>query len=561
MSDSNDNFLGIDFFEKNPNKFFFIPLGGANEIGMNFNLYCQNGKFLLIDCGIGFAGGEINGVDIVLPNIDFLLKHKIKLSGIVITHIHEDHIGAIPYIWERLKCRIYATKLAAEFLREKLAEKHFKKEVEIKIIDDKKTLHIDGFSMDFVGITHSVPEMQGLFLNTPHGKIFHTGDWKIDKNPVAGDETDFKRIKELSKDGVLAMVCDSTNVFNEGYSGSEGDLEKEFVKLVKDYEDGCVFVTTFASNIARLHTLSNVARRTGRKLFISGRSIERIVKVAKKAGYLDDCVEFLDQRDFSSVPRYKALVICTGCQGEELASLTKIASGQSRYINIKKGDVVLFSSKVIPGNDKKIFSIYNRLALLNIDVVTEKTHKIHVSGHPNREELKKMYSVVKPWYAVPVHGEPAHLREHCSFAKQIGIENTCRVKNGDVFEISSKGIKKAGVVKNGYDVVDGTIIRAKESVVLGQRDILAKSGVFICILRELKKDIDIEIISDGFLHPKEDKNLFYTLKQNVIDLVVDSVKAGALNDRNYFCDSLQKTLLKLCIRKTGKDPMVRVILA
>jgi ribonuclease J len=559
VSNISESYLGIDFFNANPKKFCFIPLGGANEIGMNFNLYFHNGKFLLIDCGIGFAGGEINGVDVVLPNIDFLVKNKIKLSGIVITHIHEDHIGAIPYMWDRLRCRIYATKLAAEFLREKISDCYFKKEVEVKIIDSSKPVSIDGFHMDLVGITHSVPEMQGIFIDSPYGKIFHTGDWKIDKHPVAGEETDFKKIKELSKNGVYAMVCDSTNVFNDGYSGSEGDLEKEFIKLVKDYQDGCVFITTFASNIARLHTISNVAKKTGRKLFISGRSIERIVKVAKKSGYLDECVEFLDQRDFSSVPRYNAIVICTGCQGEELASLTKIASGQSKYVNIKKGDVVLFSSKVIPGNDKKIFSIYNMLALLNIDVITEKTNKIHVSGHPNREELRKMYSVVKPEYAIPVHGEPAHLREHCLFAKQIGIKNTCRVKNGDVFEFGEKGIKKIGVVKNGYDVVDGTIVRSKESIVLKERDVVAKSGIFICVLRELKKDIDIEILSDGFLNPKEDKGIFYTLKQNVIDLIHDLVKAGALHDKAHFCDSLQKSIAKLCLRKTGKAPLVKIL--
>ena len=555
--------LNIEFFKKNQDKFLFIPLGGCNEIGMNLNLYYNQGKFLIIDCGIGFTSGTIPGVDIMLPSIDFLNKHSSMIEALVITHIHEDHIGAVPYLWEKLNCRIYATKLAGRFLKEKLSDRHFGQDVPIYNIIPNKQIKIGSFDIEVVGITHSVPEMQGVFIDTPYGKIFHTGDWKLDKKPVVGEESNLKRIKEISKLGVHSMMCDSTNIFNKGSSGSEGDLEKELVNAVKEYRDSCVFLSTFASNIARMQTIINVAKKTKRKLVVAGRSIERIIDVARDSGYLLEDV-FFDQRDFSSLARHEVIVVCTGCQGEELAALTKIAQNENKNIQMKKGDVVMFSSKIIPGNEKKILSLYNKLALLDVEIVTEKTHYIHVSGHPNRDELEKMYSIVNPMVAIPVHGEPAHIREHCKFAKEIGIKKTHRAKNGDVIEICENGVKKIGTISSGYKIVDGIVLRDIGSRVIKEREILSSSGILLCKVLDGKSGkVDVEIQTYGFLDSNEDKSYFMLIKQSVYEIVkskFDLLQSGDLVvNENEFYESMQKTICKMCERKIQKSPLVRFI--
>jgi len=552
--------LNIDFFKKNEDKFFFIPLGGCNEIGMNFNLYYTKGKFLLIDCGIGFTSGTVAGVDIMLPSSDFLNKYSDMIAGMVITHIHEDHIGAVPYLWQKLDCKIYATKLCANFLKEKLSDKEFRQDVPVQIIKSSQKFNIGPFELEPVGITHSVPEMQGLFISTPYGKIFHTGDWKLDKKPVVGLESDLKRIKELSKEGVHSMMCDSTNVFNPGHSGFEGDLEKEIVKAINEYKHSCVFLTTFASNIARMQTIVNVAKKTKRKIVIAGRSIDRIIGVARDSGYLLDDV-FLDSRDFTSLKREQAIVLCTGCQGEELAAMTKIAENQNRNIQIRKGDVVMFSSKIIPGNEKKILALYNKLALLDVEIVTEKTHDIHVSGHPNRDELKRMYEVVKPMVAVPVHGEPAHLREHCKFARELGINKTYRAKNGDVVEIYKEGVRKAGTVSSGYKLVDGNIIRDIGSKVIKEREILSNAGIVLCKVIPLKgQELDVELLCYGFLDSVEDKSLMLILKQYATDAVRAKMSTVAKSTpKDELFDAIQRSIVKFCEKRFQKSPLVKLV--
>ncbi|MFM2200228.1 MAG: hypothetical protein RL769_281, partial [Pseudomonadota bacterium] len=389
--------------KKHFNDLLFLPLGGANEIGMNLNLYHLNGKWLMIDCGVGFAY-NIPGIDMMTPDISFIKQHRHNLLGIVLTHIHEDHMGAVQYLWEELRVPVYATQFGANFLRTKLSEFHLDKTVPIKIIDSDHVLDLEPFYLEFIGLTHSVPEMKAVLVKTQHGNVLHTGDWKFDPDPVIGEVSELEKIKHLGdQQQILAMICDSTNAINEGHSRSEGELYNSLKSLIAG-RNGLVGVTTFASNIARVHTIARIAKELGRKVVLSGFSLHRLFEVGKKSGYFIEDFGIISDREAKLYSKNEILVICTGCQGEELASARKIASGNHPYLNFTKNDLMIFSSKIIPGNEKKIFELFDLFAKRQIDVMTEKDHFVHVSGHPSRDELKQMYQLARPQIAIPVHG-------------------------------------------------------------------------------------------------------------------------------------------------------------
>lgn len=551
--------------DKYHDNFLFVPLGGANEIGMNFNLYHHQGKWMIIDCGVGFAEqAKLPGVTLVLPNIDFIIKNKLDICGMVITHIHEDHIGGVIHLWQKIKCPVWSTPIAATFLEEKFTEVTYKERPKVNVIADSHTFNVGPFKLEFIGLTHSVPEMKAVALDTPFGTIFHTGDWKLDDNPVVGNPSEYKRIKEIAKRGVYAAICDSTNVFNKGWSGSEGDLEKNILEVVKK-QKGRVVLTTFASNIARLKTISNVARRSGRKLVVAGKSIIRMIDVAQKNGYLLDCVEFLDQKEAIHCPREKVLILCTGCQGEKMAALTKIAGGDHPHIRLEEGDTVLFSSKIIPGNEKSIFATFNHLAHLNVNVVTEKTHDIHVSGHPYRDELKKLYSMLKPKYAIPVHGEAVHIKEHCEFAvEECGVDNYVRVQNGDVILMAPTKAHKIGTVESGYTAIDGFIYRRTDSLVIKERLNMAENGQLTCLLvlnASGNFAITPKIMTQGFLSETEDKASFNTVYTNVKRIIDQGIKQYHFkNNQPELISFLQKNILHICQQSTGKNPLVNIVI-
>jgi ribonuclease J len=541
--------------------FLFLPLGGSNEIGMNFNLYQKDGKWLIIDCGIGFADEDIPGVDILTPKLDFFTKYKPEIVGLIITHIHEDHIGAVGYLWEYLKCPVYVSKIGKEFLINKLRERRVKiEDVEVYEFEENanKNIKIGPFEVEMIGLTHSVPEMAAVKIHTQHGSIFHTGDWKLDKNPVVGNASNLKRIKEIGKEGVYAMVCDSTNVFSEGWSGSEGDLEKSLLNIVKA-QKGRVLISTFASNVARLQTIASVAKKLDRQIVISGFSLSRIVTIAQKCGYLLD-YNFLDAREARAFNPERLLIICTGCQGEENASLTKIANGIHPYIELNENDSVIFSSKIIPGNEKKIYAVFNKLILRDIKIITEKGNSVHVSGHPNRGELKEMYSIVKPRFSVPVHGEQYHIFEHANFAKSLGVEDAVRVKNGDVLAFRKDGIVKVGTVPSGKYCVDGNTLRDTESPVIKERRILAKSGiVFVNIVVNSGGQLVFapSIDAIGFLDGAEVKELCDEIRNEVkFTLKEADKKIKALEGE--FVSRISKSTLDIAYKLTGKEPFVRV---
>ncbi len=457
----------------------FLPLGGANEIGMNVNLYQLNGKWLMVDCGVGFAY-DIPGVDMMTADISFIKAHRHNLVGIILTHIHEDHMGAIQYLWEELGAPVYATNFGANFLRTKLEEYKLNKKVPIHVIDGSKELDLKPFKIEFIGLTHSVPEMQALMIRTEKGNVLHTGDWKFDPDPIIGNVSEKEKIKAYGDLGeITAVICDSTNALSEGHSRSEGELHESLKKLIVGRQ-GLVGVTTFASNIARVHTICRIAKEVGRKIVLAGFSLHRLHEVGKKSGYFTENFEFISDREMKFYKKSEILVISTGCQGEPNAATRKIATDIHPTIRFTKGDLVIFSSKIIPGNEKKIFELFDELAKKQIDVMTEKDHFVHVSGHPSQDELREMYALAQPKIAIPVHGEFIHTKTHCELAASCGVQRTIQIENGMAVKIDAENpmnSQQVGSVKVGYFGVDGKQLLDFKGEVIRERKKLQLSGI------------------------------------------------------------------------------------
>jgi ribonuclease J len=459
----------------------FLPLGGANEIGMNVNLYHLNGKWIMVDLGVGFASNQ-PGIDMMVADISFIKANRKNLLGIIITHIHEDHLGAVQHLWRELEVPVYATELAANFLRSKLAEYKLDKKVPIHIIDGNKELDLNPFKIEFIGLTHSVPEMKALIIKTEKGTVLHTGDWKFDPDPVVGDVSDKDIIRAYGDRGEIdVVICDSTNALSEGHSRSEGDLYNSLKALILGRK-GLVGVTTFASNIARIHTIARIAKDAGRKVVLAGWSLNRLYEVAKKSGYFKEDFEFISDKQIKHYSKNEILVISTGCQGEPLAATRKIATDNHPTIRFTKGDLMIFSSKIIPGNEKKIFELFDELAKKQIDVMTEKDHFVHVSGHPSQDELREMYHLARPNIAIPVHGEFLHTKTHAELATECGVNKVIQIENGLAVKIDAKNpqnTEKVGFVKAGYLGVDGKQLLDFEGVVVRERKKLQLAGIVI----------------------------------------------------------------------------------
>ena len=470
--------------KKHREDLIFLPLGGANEIGMNLNLYHLDGKWLMVDCGVGFAY-DIPGVSMMTPDISFIKQHRDNLIGIILTHIHEDHMGAVQHLWRELEVPIYATNFGANFLRSKLEEYKLDKTVPIRIIDGSKPLNLHPFEIEFIGLTHSVPEMKALMIKTRKGNVLHTGDWKFDPNPVVGEVSEIEKIKEYGDKGeILAMICDSTNAINEGHSRSEGELHESLKSLIIG-RNSYVGVTTFASNIARIHTIASIAKEVGRKIVLAGYSLHRLYEVGKKSGYFFENFEFISDREIKFYNKKEILIISTGCQGEPMAATRKIASNSHPTIHFTKGDLMIFSSKIIPGNEKKIFELFDLLAKKQIDVMTEKDHFVHVSGHPSKDELREMYALARPRIAIPVHGEFIHTKTHCDIARECGVEKVIQIENGLAIKLDKDNIvssDKIGFVKVGYLGVDGKQLIDLKSDIIRERKKLQEAGIVIITL-------------------------------------------------------------------------------
>jgi len=458
----------------------FLALGGSGEIGMNVNLYGCRGKWLMADLGLTFADTDYPGVDLILPELEFIEKRMGDLVGIFLTHGHEDHIGALPYLAADLKVPLYATPFTAGLIAGKLEEEGLTGQVSLRIVERGGSVDLDPFRVTYVPLAHSIPEGNGLLIETPFGKVFHTGDWKIDETPVLGHPSSADTLTEIGDSGVLALVCDSTNTFQEQPSGSEAGVHDGLLEEVKKAK-GRVLITTFASNAARLETIGKVANETGRRVCVAGRSLDRIIKVAKATGYLRDFPEPVRFDEAMRLPRHELLIIATGGQGEARAALGRIAF-DTHELKLKEGDTVIFSSKQIPGNEIAIGRIMNALSDLGILTVTERQAHVHVSGHPGRPELAAMYRWMRPEILVPVHGEMRHMREQARFGLSQGIPRAIVQRNGDLIRLAPNGPEKIGEERVGRLVLDGDVILPADGATLNERRKISINGLITVAL-------------------------------------------------------------------------------
>ena len=539
----------------------FLALGGSGEIGMNVNLYGCNGKWLMVDLGMTFADPYYPGVDLVFADLSFIEERLDDLVGVVLTHAHEDHIGAVPYFALDLGVPLYATPFTARLVAEKLAEAGISKQVTLNTIPNDSSLSLGPFDVRYVPLAHSIAEGNALVIETPYGRVFHTGDWKLDDEPLIGVPATEGELTALGDQGVLALVCDSTNVFNPKPSGSEGAVRNGLMGMVAGLKGKRVVVTTFASNVARLQTLGEVAEATGRKLCVAGRSLDRIIGVAQASGYLEHFPETVSMDEAMDLPRGQVLVLATGGQGEARAALARIAS-DAHPVKLEKGDAVIFSSRQIPGNELAIGRVQNQLAAKGVEILTDRQGMIHVSGHPGRPELEALYSWIRPEMLVPVHGEMRHMAEQARLGKASGIPRTIVQKNGDVVRLAPDGPVKLSEVRNGRLVLDGDIIAPADGSAMSQRRKLAESGLVVAALAVSaagRLTSVVEIAAVG-LPLEEDMDAFIAEAQGDVEKAVIAIKGDKKRDRAAIAETVRLTVRRAAQRWSGKKPVVQVML-
>lgn len=473
---SNNKLNDPNFKKLVPGKkdFWFLPLGGSNEIGMNLNLFGHNKQWLIVDLGITF--NDRLGIEILAPDPSFLIAHKDAIAGLVVTHAHEDHIGAIPYLWPYLRCPIYATPFTMLLIRQKIMEYHWKDDVELIEMPLSSTFTVGDFEIEYVSLTHSILEPNALRISTPIGTVLHSGDWKIDPTPLVGETTNINRLCEIGQEGVLALLCDSTNVFYEGSAGSEYDVQIELEKVLKECTTERITVACFASNLARVATIAKIADSLGRKVALLGRSLHKMVAAAKSCGYLLDLPEFITDAQAMKMKGKKVCFIATGSQGESKAALARIASGSHPMVEYNDNDVVIFSSRMIPGNEKNISALQNSFIHQGIRIITSGEESIHVSGHPARDELRQMYEWIKPEVLIPVHGDARHLDEHAKFALECGISSVVVPENGSVINLAKNNTDEIDFIPVGRWAYDGNRMIPWTSPLLKERQKLSTEG-------------------------------------------------------------------------------------
>jgi ribonuclease J len=531
----------------------FCALGGSGEIGMNVNLYGCDGQWLMVDLGLTFADPQYPGVELVLPDLEFIEQQRERLAGIVLTHGHEDHIGALPYLAEDLKVPLYATPFTAGLIAGKLEEEGLTGLVPLHVVPRDSSVEVGPFRVTYVALAHSIPEGNGLLIETPYGRIFHTGDWKLDETPVLGEPSSAETLRRIGDKGVLALVCDSTNVFQEEASGSEAGVHAGLLEQVSK-APGRVLVTTFASNAARLKTIGEVAVETGRQVCIAGRSLNRIVNVAQATGYLLDFPPPVSFDDAMRLPRDKVLIIATGGQGEPRAALGRIATG-GHDLKLSHGDTVIFSSKIIPGNEIAIGRIMNALSDLGISIVTERQAHVHVSGHPGRPELAAMYDWMRPQIILPVHGEPRHMAEQARFALANGVPGAVIQKNGDLIRLAPGEPKKLDEVRVGRLVLDGDVILPADGATMNERRRMSYTGVIaVTLATKSNGQLAGEPVVRPFGIPvEEDRNDFIADATESAQRAFDA-KAGHEQMR----EAVRLAVRRCATAWTGKKPLVEV---
>jgi ribonuclease J len=563
MIDKSKAFSGKDGF-------YFVSIGGSDEIGMNCLLYICNEKILIVDMGIGFPD-NLPGVQVIVPDLSYLFWMKESIVGLVITHIHEDHCGALPYLLRYLPdLKIYGTKFCLNFVQAKLDESGCKEKAKMIEIRDEQILKLgqdegdenSGFEVEFVHLTHSTPEVMAIYIKTKYGSIFHTSDWKLDDDPVVGAPINRKRLKQIGEKGITAMICDSTNAMVQGHSKSEGSIKDEFERIISQAKNR-VIVTLFASNVGRISTILSIAQKLNKKVCLVGRAVGRVVNAAKESGFLD---KFPSELMINEVEAHhykpeETIILCTGCQAEPLAALTKIVNGRHRHLKFYQTDTVIFSSKMIPGNEKRIYNLYNQICRENVVLITSDTHPIHVSGHPAQEELKEMYSYIKPQVSIPVHGEDLHIAEHAKLAKAIGIPKVVVANNGEVVKIDGNHTSIIDEVKSGFFCVDGKLFRRDYDPVIKARKKIMENGVLVIFMNYIKKgkfdgNFETQIFAPGLLDEANDKSimndLIAKLNKELREVIQDKDRKDSLS---YIAMNIAK---KICKTRIGKDPIIKV---
>ncbi|UAB77231.1 ribonuclease J [Erythrobacter sp. SCSIO 43205] len=538
------------------NELLFLALGGSGEIGMNVNLYGCEGKWLMVDLGMTFSGGEYPGVDLVFADLEFIEERTKDLLGIVLTHAHEDHIGAVPYFAGELGVPLYATPFTADLVARKLEEAGLLGQVELNIIEeDHGQIDIGPFSVTYLPLAHSIAEGNALLIDTPYGRVFHTGDWKLDEDPIIGEPTTEEELRAIGDEGVLALVCDSTNVFNPNPSGSEGAVHKGLMEEVAKHKGKRVLVTTFASNVARLQTLGEVARETGRQVCVAGRSIDRILEVAQDNGYLEDFPTPVDFDTAMRLPRGEVMILATGGQGEPRAALARIAD-DNHPLELVPGDVILFSSRLIPGNEIAVGKMQNQLAARGIEMITDRQSFIHVSGHPGRPELEALYSWLRPEVLVPVHGEMRHMQEQARLGKERGIAHNVVQSNGDIVRLAPGEPGKIAEVRNGRLVLDGDIISPADGDAVNTRRRVSFEGIVIVVLARGEAPL-IEAIG---LPLDEDMPEFIEETREDILKAIGRLKGRDASDPSAVHEAARLAARRAARRWSGKNPQVRVLM-
>ena len=544
----------------------FLPLGGVGEIGMNLALYGYGApghrQWLMVDCGVTFAGPDLPGVDLVLPDISFLAKERNNLKGIVITHAHEDHYGALNDLWPGLNVPVYASAFTAGLLEAKRNYEGNRAEIPITLFKPGERLNIGPFSVEAINVNHSIPEPMSLVIRTPLGNVVHTGDWKIDADPAMGPLTDEARFRAVGDEGVLAVMCDSTNAMRDGVSPSEREVSEGLRKIIERAE-GRVAITTFSSNVGRVRSIAEAAEAAGREVMLLGSSLKRVTAVARDLHMMDGLKPFVAEDEFGFIPRDKLVVILTGSQGEPRAALAKIARDEMRNVSLAAGDTVVFSSRAIPGNEKAILDIKNGLIEQGILVVTDNEALVHVSGHPRRNELQKMYEWTRPQILVPVHGEAAHLTAQAELAKQSGISEVPRVRNGDILRLAPGPAEVIGEAPHGRIFKDGNLIGDLDEMGIGERKKLAYVGhVAVNVILDSRFEFvdDPDVVTVGLpAYDDEGDDMDDTLYDAVLG-AVESIPRARRKDLDTVREAVRRAVRSAANQAWGKKPVVTVFL-
>ena len=543
----------------------FVALGGLGEIGMNLALYgfgpARRRKWIMVDCGITFSGPELPGIELVMADISFIEQRKQDLLAILITHAHEDHIGGIPFLWQKLGVPVYATRFAADLLATRRLAEPGAPQVDMHIASPGQVIDLGPFSVEYIRVAHSIPEAAALAIRTPLGTVLHTGDWKLDENPGLGWKTDEARLRALGDEGVLAMISDSTNIMREGVSPSEAEVGVALAALIRE-STGRVVVTTFASNAARLRLVAEAAMEAGRKVIVAGRSMDRVSEVARELGMLEGVDEFYSMDAYANLPRDKVVILATGSQGESRAALARIAEDEHPAIHLAAGDRVVFSSRPIPGNEKAINAIINGLVKQGVEVITDRTHLVHVSGHPRRSEVEQLYNWVRPQIAIPAHGEALHLAEHAKFARERGVPHVLKPHNGDLVLLAPGTPGIIDQVAHGRQFQDGNVLVAADDPGLRDRQRLAFAGVVSVAIAvtskgEMAGDPDVQM--SGLPARAGDGRTMDKVVDEAVFATFDSLPRNRRRDADAIIKALELAVRNSVNSAWGKRPQVHVL--